>query len=172
MTASCRRSKPLSTVNPRTGTPVGACILVALMAGFFFLKYAGVAFIAIAASGMIYVSYLLANIAILQARRRGFFDQNMGFSLGRWGMLVNIMALVWGGAMLINFMWHRVATNPKPDETDGLLDFNIDFLNKIPIQWSVLGGVLIAGAIVYGVGHSRIPSPAAGDKVVPTTSSG
>ena len=71
--------------------------------------------------------------------------------------------------MLINFMWHRVATNPKPNETDGLLDFNVDFLDKIPIQWSVLGGVLIAGAVVYGVGHSRIPSPAAGDKAAPAT---
>src|SRR5215207_2140699 len=121
--------------------------------------------LAIAASGMIYISYILANIAILQARRRGFFDQNMGFSLGRWGMLVNILALVWGGSMLINFMWHRVATNPKPDETDGLLDFGIDFLNKIPIQWSVLGGVLILGAVVYGLGRSRIPSPAAMDEV-------
>src|SRR5215213_4029664 len=78
-------SGPLSTVNQRTGTPVGACILVALMAGLFLLKYAGVAFIAIAASGMIYISYLLANIAILQARRRGAFAQNVGFSLGRWG---------------------------------------------------------------------------------------
>ena len=56
-------------------------------------------------------------------------------------MLVNILALVWGGSMLINFMWHRVATNPKPNETDGLLDFGVDFLNKIPIQWSVLGAV-------------------------------
>src|SRR5215217_450435 len=162
----------LSSVHPRTGTPVGACILVALMAGFFLLKYGGVAFIAIAASGMIYISYILANIAILQARRRGFFDQNMGFSLGRWGMLVNVLALVWGGAMLVNFMWHRVATNPKPEETDGLLDFGIDFLNKIPIQWSVLGGVLLLGAIVYGVAHSRIPSPVVGEEAAPQPSSG
>ena len=50
-------------------------------------------------------------------------------------MLVNILALVWGGAMLINFMWHRVATNPKPSETDGLLDLG-GFLDDIPIQWS------------------------------------
>src|SRR5215217_2264947 len=165
-------SKLLSSVNPRTGTPVGACILVALMAGFFLLKYAGVAFIAIAASGMIYISYILANVAILQARRRGYFDKNMGFSLGRWGMLVNVLALVWGGAMLVNFMWHRVATNPKPEETDGLLDFGIDFLNKIPIQWSVLGGVLLLGAIVYGVAHSRIPSPVVGEEAAPQPSSG
>ena len=118
------------------------------------------AFIAIAASGMIYLSYILANLAILQARRRGFFERrDVPFSLGRWGMLVNILALVWGCSMLVNFMWHRVATNPKPEETDGLLDFNIEFINKIPIQWSVLGAVLILGAIYYGARHSRIPSP-------------
>jgi len=73
--------------------------------------------------------------------------------------------------MLVNFMWHRVATNPKPEETDGLLSFG-GFLDKIPIQWSVLGGVLILGAIVYALGHSRIPSPAAGDKVGAQPSSG
>ena len=165
-------SKMLATVHPRTGSPAAACVLVALMAGLFLLKYAGVAFIAIAASGMIYVAYLLANIAILRARRRGFFAENKGFSLGRWGMLVNILAIVWGGAMLVNFMWHRVATNPKPDETDGLLNFGIDFLDKIPIQWSVLGTVLIVGGIYYGLRRSHIPSPAIGEEAAPQPSSG
>ena len=123
----------LQTVNSGTGTPVGACILVALMAALFLLKYAGVAYIAIAASGMIYLSYLLANFAILRARRRGF-PRNVGaFSLGRWGMLVNVLALVWGGAMLINFAWHRVATNPKASEIPGL-SFP-GFLDNIPILW-------------------------------------
>ena len=111
-------SKPLSTVNPRTGTPVGACILVALMAGLFFLKYAGVAFIAIAASGMIYVSYcsptcepagaaarLLRSEHGLLARPLGDARQHPGARVGR--------------RHADNFMWHRVATNPKPDETDG-----------------------------------------------------
>ena len=53
------------------------------MAAIFFLKYGGVAFIAIAASGMIYLSYILANLAILQARRRGFFAQRHGAVLAR-----------------------------------------------------------------------------------------
>src|SRR6476661_3002951 len=66
-------SKLWSSVHPRTGTP------------------AGVAYIAIAASGMIYISYILANFAILGARRRGYFKENKGFSLGRWGMLVNVV---------------------------------------------------------------------------------
>src|SRR3954464_7629863 len=62
------RSGWFQTVNNGTGSPVGACILIALMAALFLLKYAGVAYIAIAASGMIYLSYILANIAILRAR--------------------------------------------------------------------------------------------------------
>jgi amino acid transporter len=157
-------SKLLSAVHPRTGSPFGACILVAVMAGIFFLKYAGVAYIAIAASGMIYLSYILANLAILQARRRGFFEQReVPFSLGGWGIPINILGLVWGGSMLVNFMWHRVETNPKPNELEGLLEFG-GFVDKLPIQWSVLGAVLILGAVYYGVRHSRIPSPVVSDR--------
>jgi amino acid transporter len=155
-------SNLLQTVNPGTGTPVGACILVALMAALFLLKYAGVAYIAIAASGMIYLSYVLANLAILRARRRGFPREPGAFSLGRWGMLVNVLALVWGGAMLINFAWHRVATNPKASEIPGL-SFP-GFLDDIPILWLVLGFVLILGLLYYGVRHKEIPEP-----VVPET---
>src|SRR4051795_12706923 len=151
-------SKPLSTVNPRTGTPVGACIAVALMAAIFFLKYGGVAYIAIAASGMIYLSYILANVCILRARRRGWPKTEGKFSLGRWGMLVNVLAIVWGGAMLINFAWHRVATNPKPSETGDLLSFP-GFLNDIPILWLVLGFVLILGGAYYAARRHEIPEP-------------
>src|SRR3954453_607467 len=93
-------SKLLRTVNAGTGTPVGACIAVALMGALFLLKYAGVAYIAIAASGMIYLSYIRATLPTLRARRRGFPRTAGAFSLGRWGMTINILALIWGGAML------------------------------------------------------------------------
>jgi amino acid transporter len=145
----------LQNVNERTGTPVGACILVAFMAALFLLKYAGVAYIAIAASGMIYLSYILANIAILGARRRGFPKTAGAFSLGRWGMLVNVLAICWGGAMLINFAWHRVATNPKASEIPGL-SFP-GFLDNIPILWLVLGFVLLLGIIYYAARRHEIP---------------
>jgi amino acid transporter len=151
-------SSVLQTVNERTGTPVAACIVVALMAALFLLKYAGVAYIAIAASGMIYLSYILANLAILRARRRGFPTTKGAFSLGRWGTPINVLALIWGGAMLINFAWHRVATNPKASETGDLLSFP-GFLNDIPILWLVLGGVLIVGALYYAARRHEIPEP-------------
>jgi hypothetical protein len=73
-------------------------------------------------------------------------------------MLVNVLAILWGGAMLINFAWHRVATNPKPSETGDLLSFP-GFLNDIPILWLVLGFVLILGGAYYAARRHEIPEP-------------
>jgi amino acid transporter len=142
-------SKVLSKVSPSLHTPVWTCIAIAVLAAVPFLKYAGVAIIAIAATGMIYLSYFLGNMVILRARARGWPKTSAPFRLGRWGMLVNIVALLYGGAMLINFAWPRVASNPEPSQTGGLLSFGIDFLNHIPILWTVAIGIALIGAIYY-----------------------
>ena len=142
-------SKPLSRVSPTLHTPVWTCIVVALLAAVPFIQFSGVAIIAIAATGMIYMSYFLCNIAILRARAGGWPRTKAPFRLGSWGMLVNIVGLIYGGAMLVNFAWPRVASNPKPDQTGGLLDFHIDFLNKIPILWTVFVFIVLVGIIYY-----------------------
>ena len=79
----------------------------------------GAGIIAIAATGMIYLSYFLGNIVIMRARLRGWPKATAPFRLGRWGLLVNIVALLYGGAMLVNFAWPRAASNPKPSQTGG-----------------------------------------------------
>jgi len=64
---------------------------------------------------------------------------------------VNIVALLYGGAMLINFAWPRAASNPKPNQTvaPAKLDFHIGFLNDIPILWTVVVVIALVGAIYY-----------------------
>jgi amino acid transporter len=152
-------SKPLSKVSPKLHTPVWTCIVVALLAAVPFLQYSGAGIIAIAATAMIYFSYFLGNIAILRARARGWPRTSAPFNLGRWGMLVNIVALIYGGAMLINFAWPRAASNPTPNQS-GVLDFHIDFLNKIPILWTVLIFILVVGTIYYlAVGRNKQFAP-------------
>jgi urea carboxylase system permease len=142
-------SRPLARVSPSLHTPVWTCIVIALLSAVPFLKYAGVAIIAIAATGMIYLSYFLGNLVILRARARGWPRTSAPFRLGRYGLLVNIVALLYGGAMLINFAWPRVASNPKPNQTGGLLTFGLNFLNNIPILWTVAVGIAVIGAIYY-----------------------
>ena len=162
-------SRPLAKVAPRLHTPVWTCIAVAVLAAVPFIKYAGAGIIAIAATGMIYLSYFLCNIAIMRARARGWPKVSAPFKLGRWGMLVNILGLVYGGAMLINFAWPRAASNPEPQQTGGLLSLGLSFLNKIPILWTVVVVITLIGAIYYfGVGRTKevppVTTPTGGDK--------
>jgi amino acid transporter len=151
-------SKPLAKVSPSLHTPVWSCIAVAAIAAIPFWQYSGVAIIAIAATGMIYLSYFLGNIVIMRARLRGWPKTQAPFRLGRWGLLVNIVALVYGGAMLINFAWPRAASNPKPNQTNGLLHLN--FLDGVPILWTVVIFIALIGAIYYlAVGRRKTFPP-------------
>jgi amino acid transporter len=149
-----------SRVSPTLHTPVWACIVVAVLAAVPFLKYSGAGIIAIAATGMIYLSYFLGNIVIMRARLRGWPKISAPFSLHRWGPVVNVLALLYGGAMLVNFAWPRVASNPEPSQTGGLLSFGIGFVDKIPILWLVVLVITIIGVIYYlAVGRRKQFAP-------------
>ena len=137
-----------------------ACIVVAVLAAVPFLKYSGAGIIAIAATGMIYLSYFLGNLVIMRARLRGWPKVSAPFSLHRWGPVVNVLALLYGGAMLVNFAWPRAASNPKPSQTGGLLSFGIGFLNRIPILWTVVVVITLIGLIYYlAVGRRKQFAP-------------
>src|SRR5256714_436359 len=84
-------SKLLSTVHSTLHTPIGACVTVGVLAGLPLLYYAGAATIAIGATGMIYLSYILGNLAILLARLKGWPREAAPFKLGQWGLWVNIL---------------------------------------------------------------------------------
>src|SRR5438093_7537030 len=83
------------------------------------------------------------------------------FKLGRWGKVVNVLGIAWGAGMLINFFWPasngslRVFANPKPNQTDflgtgkPLVNFGIEFLNKIPVIETVTVVILLVGLVYY-----------------------
>jgi hypothetical protein len=169
-------SKVWSKVSPTLHTPVFACIVVAALAAVPFLKYSGAGIIAIAATGMIYLSYFLGNLVIMRARLRGWPKISAPFSLGRWGPVVNILALLYGGAMLVNFAWPRVASNPEPSQTGGLLSFGVGFVDKIPILWLVVLVITLIGVIYYlAVGRRKqfapVIAPAGDDEPLVTGAS-
>jgi Amino acid permease len=146
-------AKPLARVSPGLHTPVWTCIAVAVLSAVPFVQYSGAGTIAIAATGMIYLSYFLGNVAILIARLRGWPKTTAPFKLGGWGLVVNILGLLYGGAMLVNFAWPRAASNPQPKQTvvggTQLLNFHVGFLNDIPILWTVFIFIVLVGGIYY-----------------------
>ena len=165
-------SKRMAKVSPRLHSPVATCVIIGALSAIPFIQFSGPTVIAVGATASIYLSYLLGNLAVMRARTKGWPKSRAPFSLGRWGKLVNVVAIVWGLAMLLNFLtpasansafdpnasganYLRIFANPKAIQTDWyvegdqLVDFKIDFLNKIPIIWLVFAVVLIIGAIYY-----------------------
>ena len=54
----------------------------------------------------------------------------------------------------------RVASNPKPNQTGGLLTFGVSFLNDIPILWTVAIGITLIGTIYFLVaGRAKAFAP-------------
>jgi urea carboxylase system permease len=142
-------SKQLRTVSPRLHTPYVAAIVVTLIAAIPLLQYAGAAILAIAATGLIYLSYAMGGLAILRARLNGWPKRDAPFKLGQWGIPVSILGLAWGGGMLINFAWPRAASNPTPNQTGKLLNFHWGWLNDRPILWTVFVVIALVGSAYY-----------------------
>jgi len=160
-------AKVYNNVSPALHTPVGTCIVVGAMSAIPLLYYSGAGLVAIAATGMIYLSYFLGNIAILLARQRGWPKEDAPFKLGAWGMPVNILGLVWGGSMLINFLWPRDLSNPP---LKNLPHVTVpDFLANVPIFEATVITIVIIGAIYYLIAQR---GSAATPAIAPATQTG
>lgn len=112
----------LARVSPRFQTPVVPAIVIGVV-GIVILVinvdqpqiFSVITSIAII---MIYIAYLLVTVPMLVQRLRGNWRPAEGaFSLGRLGLPVNVLAVLWGAAMSLNLAWPRAevynATGPQ-----------------------------------------------------------
>lgn len=157
-------------VNPTFRTPLWAGIAVAVLSAIPLLALLSlpnsIGIIVVGATGLIYTSYFLNNVASLMARLRGWPREKAPFSLGRWGMLVNILALVYGGLMIINFLWFGGLRSIYTNSAVGLAFpglANVPVLGGTPLFELTLLILLAVGAI-YWFGFKRREVVASGEK--------
>lgn len=111
-------SAGLATVNPRTGTPIRPAVVVGVLTiGLLAVNVGnGAVFLALSSVCimLLYIAYLMVTVPLLARRLKGWpagLDAREGhtglFSLGRWGVPVNVAAIVWGTGMAINLGWPR-----------------------------------------------------------------
>ncbi len=111
-------SSALAHVNPRTGTPIRPAVLVGVLTVALLLVNVGNAQVFLALSSvcimLLYIAYLMVTTPLLvrrvQGRLPGSADAALGaplFSLGRSGVVVNVVAVVWGVGMAVNLGWPR-----------------------------------------------------------------
>ena len=149
------------TVNHTFRTPVWAGIAVAILSAIPLLALlnlpTAIGVIVIGATGLIYTSYFLNNIASLGARLRGWPRTKAPFSLGRWGMLINILALVYGGLMIVNFLWFGGLRSIYTNSALGVAFpnlANVPVLGGMPLFELTLAILFVVGAI-YWFGFKR-----------------
>ncbi|MDQ4047520.1 MAG: APC family permease [Actinomycetota bacterium] len=138
-------SRQLSRVHPGRKTPTVAAIVIGVIAIVpLIVNISQPAIFTILSSisiVLIYLSYLLVIVPMLRRRfankwpLRDAPGAEAGFSLGRWGLPVNILAVLWGAAMTLNLIW------PRPE-----------IYNSVPpfhwyLQW---GGVMFVAAVTAG----------------------
>ncbi len=151
-------------VNHSFQTPANAAIAVGVLAALPILVIGplGGFFMSIAATGLIYLSYFLCNVGVLMARTRGWPHKPAWFNLGRWGMLVNVLALVYGGSMLVNIgVWQdkgifgefggdgRGYTNPAFSAFFTPFGQKFENLPPWPTFEVIVGVILLFGALYY-----------------------
>jgi amino acid transporter len=152
------------SVNTRFRTPANAVIAVGILAAIPILLVGplGGFTLSIAATGLIYLSYFLCNVGVAFARSRGWPREKAAFNLGRWGMIVNIAALVYGFVMIVNIaLWNspelfgdfgsagRASWNPL---INGLFSINGTALTGLPawpLYETIVGVLLVLGGLYY-----------------------
>ncbi|MBB1034236.1 amino acid permease [Dietzia sp. CQ4] len=112
-------SATLSRVNPRTGTPIAPAVLIGLSCiAILLVNMGNAAIFATLASVciiLIYLAYLCVTAPLLLRRLKGWpngprltdAEGKPLFSLGRWGIPVNVMAVGYGLLMTVNLAWPR-----------------------------------------------------------------
>src|SRR6478672_1955398 len=150
----------LGSVNGTFKTPANAAVAVGVLAAIPFFITDSPGLLATGATGLIYLSYFMANVGVLFARLRGWPRQRAWFKLGSWGLVINILALIYGGLMVINYaLWKNSAfgnfgsdlrdlTNPSLTIiTSG--GNKIGFLPDIPFFEATVLLILVVGAVYY-----------------------
>jgi len=157
------------SVNSRFRTPANASIAVGILAAIPILvtgPYGGFV-LSICATGLIYLSYFLCNIGVLNARRHGWPHQKAWFNLGRWGTIVNVLALLYGGLMIVNIaLWSdpifgdfgtggRDFWNPRINTFLQWFGTPLTGLPSWPLYETVVGTLLVLGGVYFLVAVRR-----------------
>ena len=104
-----------SRISPHTHVPVAALVAAGIVAALIalcglWLQNAISTIISFAAAG-IYIAFQMLVAGALIARAKGWKPAGP-FTLGRWGWLVNIIALAYGLSAIVDMVWPRSPNDP------------------------------------------------------------
>jgi len=138
-------SHVLARVSPRTKTPIWSGVVVGVLSIGVLLINLGQTSVFTSVTSIsvviVYLAYLLVTVPALGARlgQRLPPKRPGGFSLGRWGLAVNLFAVAYGVAMMVNIAWPRQAVY-DPAGTSWVLQY---------LALLFVAALVVVGAAVY-----------------------
>jgi urea carboxylase system permease len=139
-------SRALARVSPMTGAPILPAIVVGALSALLLLVNVGKAALftdlTSACIVSLYAAYLFVTVPMLIRRLRGGVggeSDGETFSLGRWGVAVNVAAVLYGGLMTLNMAWPRASVYDPAGGSWYLQWFSV----------LLLAGTLITGGLAY-----------------------
>jgi amino acid transporter len=149
---------PFSRTFARTlkdGSPWAAVLLIGVLSVVpVFVFTTKTSSIVGGATAAMYLAYFLVMSVTLIYRLRGWPKVPGHFALGRWGLPVNIIAVLGTGLTAFNLLWPRAATNPTYNQISGTTGGF--FLKDLPMAWLIIGIPLLVGVAFYAVRSRRI----------------
>ncbi|MET8223770.1 amino acid permease [Streptomyces sp. NPDC005301] len=134
----------MARVSPRFRTPVLPAVIIGVLAVAILVVnirqpqiFTVVTSIGIV---MVYLAYLGVTVPMLVARLRGTWRPagDGKFSLGRWGLPVNVLAVLWGTAMTVNLIWPRSEV----------------YNAAAPYHWYLRWGAVLFVTVIAGGGYA------------------
>jgi len=136
-------SESLSRVSLKTHTPVLATLLcglgaiIILTVNLQFPKvFELVTSIAILWANLAYWIVVAVQLKNRLKSARNSVRTEARFSLGKWGLPINILALIWSSFMVINVSWPRTAT------------YGVEWYNQYA-AWIYTAGLIFLGVCIY-----------------------
>ena len=134
----------IATVHPKTKTPIVPAVITGALAILILvvnIRQSQI-FTVITSIGiiMIYIAYLLVTLPMLRKRLKGEWPPKDArekgyFTLGRWGLPINVLAVGWGIFMAVNLIW------PRKDVYNA----------TAPFHWYLqYGAILFIGVVFFG----------------------
>jgi urea carboxylase system permease len=160
-------ARRLAAVDPRRGTPLWPAVAIGVLAVALLAVNLGNPALFTTLSSvcivMLYLAYLLLTAPLLVRRLRGWPADEAApeglFSLGRWGLPVNAVAVGYGAAMVVNLAWPR----PEVYDPTGEHPWLVWSAPAVVVAVLVLGAVARAAALRRRATVSLgAPEPAAG----------
>lgn len=148
-------SRFLTKLTPRTDEPLGTIIVAAILSMLPLLFIKRIPVIVAAITALIIIPYILVFVSLLVRRVQGWPRSRSQFRLGRWGLPITVVGLIWTAVILWDAAWPRAATNPT--------------LGPLPVIEDLAIGVAVVGVVWWFAGL-RKRSAAVSDPAEPELS--